>query len=331
MVEEKMVPLDTSGNAVDVDIKEEVNESEVATEESNIREVPAETKEEVKEEVKEEEVKEEEVKEPKDELEEYSAGVKKRIDKLTRKMRESERREEAAIQYAKKVQEENLKLKNRSSETDKLYVSDLSSRIESQIEAAKINLKNAITNGDADAQVNYQREISALTQEEDRVGREKRRLENIKPIVDPSYEGPRNADGTPDRRSYNPNPPPQTPPDKRAVEWADKNSWCGEDQVMTYAAYGVHQQLTEQEGFDPRSDEYYEEIDRRLKKEFPHRFKDSKTGDNSSNLKPVQAVASANRSTKTGRRTVRLTPSQVAIAKKLGVPLEEYAKHVKEA
>ena len=316
MAEEKMIPLDTSGNAVDVDIKEEVNESEVPTEESNIREVPAETKEEVKEEVKEEEVKEE-VKEPKDELEEYSAGVKKRIDKLTRKMRESERREEAAIQYAKKVQDENFKLKNRSSETDKLYVSDLSSRIESQIEAAKINLKNAITNADVDAQVNYQREIATLTQEEDRVGREKRRLENIKPV-----EAPAKVSQT---------PKVQPPPDKRAVEWAEKNSWFGEDQVMTYAAYGIHQQLTEQEGFDPRSDEYYEEIDRRVKKEFPHRFKDSKIGDNSSNLKPVQAVASANRSTKTGRRTVRLTPSQVAIAKKLGVPLEEYAKHVKEA
>ena len=133
------------------------------------------------------------------------------------------------------------------------------------------------------------------------------------------------------RPATQPAPPTQTPPDKRAVEWAEKNSWFGEDQIMTYAAYGLHQQLTEQEGFDPRSDEYYEEIDLRIKKEFPHRFKDSKIGENSSNLKPVQAVASANRSTKTGRRTVRLTPSQVAIAKKLGVPLEEYAKHVKEA
>ena len=322
MVEEKLIPLDTSGNDVEVTLKEEVNESEVGADESNIRVIPVETKE--------EEVKE--TTENKDELEEYSTGVKKRIDKLTRKMRESERRELAAVEYAKNVQDENSKLKNRSSETDKLYVSDLSARIESQIDAAKTNLKNSITNGDVEGQVNYQREIAALTQEEDRVGREKRRLEKIKPIVDPSYDGPRKADGTPDRRSYNPNPPPSPPPpDKRAVEWADKNSWFGEDQIMTYAAYGVHQQLTEQEGFDPRSDEYYEEIDLRLKKEFPHRFKESKIGDNSSNLKPVQAVASANRSTKVGRRTVRLTPSQVAISKKLGVPLEEYAKYVKEA
>ena len=314
MVEEKLIPLDTSGNDVEVTLKEEVNESEVGADESNIRVIPVETKE-------EEEVKETtettETTENKDELEEYSTGVKKRIDKLTRKMRESERREQAAVEYAKNVQEENSKLKTRSSETDKLYVSDLSARIESQIDAAKTNLKNSITNGDVEGQVDYQREIASLTQEEDRVGREKRRLEKIKPVSM--------------RPESLPSPPPQAPPDKRAIEWADKNSWFGEDQIMTYAAYGVHQQLTEQEGFDPRSDEYYEEIDLRLKKEFPHRFKESKIGDNSSNLKPVQAVASANRSTKVGRRTVRLTPSQVAISKKLGVPLEEYAKHVKEA
>ena len=311
MVEEKLIPLDTSGNDVEVTLKEEVNESEVGADESNIRVIPVETKE-------EEEVKETtETTENKDELEEYSTGVKKRIDKLTRKMRESERREQAAVEYAKNVQEENSKLKTRSSETDKLYVSDLSARIESQIDAAKTNLKNSITNGDVEGQVDYQREIASLTQEEDRVGREKRRLEKIKPVSM--------------RPESLPSPPPQAPPDKRAIEWADKNSWFGEDQIMTYAAYGVHQQLTEQEGFDPRSDEYYEEIDLRLKKEFPHRFKESKIGDNSSNLKPVQAVASANRSTKVGRRTVRLTPSQVAISKKLGVPLEEYAKYVKEA
>ena len=312
MAEEKLIPLDTSGNDVEVTLKEEVNESEVTADESNIREIPTEIKE---EETKKEEVKE--TPENKDELEEYSTGVKKRIDKLTRKMRESERREQAAVEYAKNVQDENSKLKNKSSETDKLYVSDLSARIESQIDAAKTNLKNSITNGDVEGQVNYQREIAALTQEEDRVGREKRRLEKVKPVDM--------------RPATQPAPPMKTPPDKRAVEWAEKNSWFGEDQIMTYAAYGVHQQLTEQEGFDPRSDEYYEEIDTRLKKEFPHRFKESKIGDNSSNLKPVQAVASANRSTKVGRRTVRLTPSQVAIAKKLGVPLEEYAKHVKEA
>ena len=313
MAEEKLIPLDTSGNDVEVTLKEEDSKDEVAVEESNIREVP---KEETQIEVQEE--KPEEPKENKDELEEYSATVKKRIDKLTRKMREAERKEQAAIEYAKKVQEENKKLSSRSAQDNKAYVDDLSNRVVAQIDAAKNNLKNAISSGDVDKQVEYQREIASLTQEEDRVRREKVKLEK-----EPVKQQP--APLTTPKQATPP------PPDPRAVKWAEDNSWFGEDQVMTYAAYGLHQQLTEQEGIDPRSDEYYEEIDKRIKKEFPNRFKDSKVEENSSNSKPVQAVASANRSTKTGRKVVRLTPSQVAIAKKLGVPLEEYAKHVKEA
>ena len=313
MAEEKLIPLDTSGNDVEVTLKEEDSKDEVAVEESNIREVP---KEEPQVEVQEEKP-EEEKKENKDELEEYSATVKKRIDKLTRKMREAERKEQAAIEYAKKVQEENKKLTSRSAQENKAYVDDLSNRVTAQIDAAKNNLKNAISSGDVDKQVEYQREIASLTQEEDRVRREKVKLEK-----------------EPVQTQVAPTPTPKTqapPPDPKAVKWAEDNPWFGEDQVMTYAAYGLHQQLTEQEGIDPRSEEYYEEIDKRIRKEFPNRFKDSKVEENSSNGKPVQAVASANRSTKTGRKVVRLTPSQVAIAKKLGVPLEEYAKHVKEA
>ena len=313
MAEEKLIPLDTSGNDVEVTLKEEDSKDEVAVEESNIREVP---KEETQVEVQEEKP-EEEKKENKDELEEYSATVKKRIDKLTRKMREAERKEQAAIEYAKKVQEENKKLTSRSSENNKAYVDDLSNRVTAQIDAAKNNLKNAISSGDVDKQVEYQREIASLTQEEDRVRREKVKLEKEPtkqepaPLTTPKQAAP--------------------PPDQKAVKWAEDNPWFGEYQVMTYAAYGLHQQLTEQEGIDPRSEEYYEEIDKRIRKEFPNRFKESKVEENSSNGKPVQAVASANRSTKTGRKVVRLTPSQVAIAKKLGVPLEEYAKHVNDA
>ena len=315
MAEEKLIPLDTSGNDVEVTLKEEDSKEEVAVEESNIREVP---KEETQVEVQEEKP-EEEKKENKDELEEYSATVKKRIDKLTRKMREAERKEQAAIEYAKKVQEENKKLTSRSAQENKAYVDDLSNRVTAQIDAAKNNLKNAISSGDVDKQVEYQREIASLTQEEDRVRREKVKLEK-----------------EPEQTQTAPTPTPTPkrqapPPDPKAVKWAEDNPWFGEDQVMTYAAYGLHQQLTEQEGIDPRSEEYYEEIDKRMRKEFPNRFKDSKVEENSSNGNPVQAVASANRSTKTGRKVVRLTPSQVAIAKKLGVPLEEYAKHVKEA
>ena len=313
MAEEKLIPLDTSGNDVEVTLKEEDSKDEVAVEESNIREVP---KEETQVEVQEEKP-EEEKKENKDELEEYSATVKKRIDKLTRKMREAERKEQAAIEYAKKVHEENKKLTSRSSENNKAYVDDLSNRVTAQIDAAKNNLKNAISSGDVDKQVEYQREIASLTQEEDRVRREKVKLEKEPVKQDPApLTTPKQA---------------APPPDPKAVKWAEDNPWFGEDQVMTYAAYGLHQQLTEQEGIDPRSEEYYEEIDKRIRKEFPNRFKESKVEENSSNGKPVQAVASANRSTKTGRKVVRLTPSQVAIAKKLGVPLEEYAKHVKEA
>ena len=313
MAEEKLIPLDTSGNDVEITLKEEDSKEDIAVEESNIREVP---KEETQIEVQEE--KPEETKENKDELEEYSATVKKRIDKLTRKMREAERKEQAAIEYAKKVYEENQKLNTRFTNSNSAYVEDITARVTSQIESAKSNLKNAITNGDVDAQVQYQREIAALTQEEDRVRREKIKLEKNKEVRE-----------TPVNTAPSPRPTPK--PDPKAVKWAEDNPWFGEDQVMTYAAYGLHQQLTEQEGIDPRSDEYYEEIDKRIKKEFPNRFKDSKVEENSSNSKPVQAVASANRSTKTGRKVVRLTPSQVAIAKKLGVPLEEYAKHVKEA
>tara|TARA_R100001463_G_C3495786_1_gene218510 strand:+ start:78 stop:1019 length:942 start_codon:yes stop_codon:yes gene_type:complete len=313
MAEEKLIPLDTSGNDVEVTLKEEDGKEEVAVEESNIREVP---KEETQIEVQEE--KPEEPKENKDELEEYSATVKKRIDKLTRKMREAERKEQAAIEYAKKVHEENKKLNTRFENTNVAYVDDITARVNSQLESAKNNLKNAITNGDVDAQVTYQRQIAGLTQEEDRIKREKIKLDSRKEEVSKESPVPPVAKA-----------PPK--PDPKAVKWAEDNPWFGEDQVMTYAAYGLHQQLTDQEGFDPTSDEYYEEIDKRIKKEFPNRFKDSKVEENSSNSKPVQAVASANRSTKTGRKVVRLTPSQVAIAKKLGVPLEEYAKHVKEA
>jgi len=321
MAQEKMVPLDTSGNDVEVTLKEEEKKDEVEVKESNIREIPQEeTSVEVQEETKEEiENKEnKETKENKDELEEYSATVKRRIDKLTRKMRESERREQAAIEYAKKINEENKKLTTQYTSNNAAYIDDLSTRVAAQIDAAKNNLKNAISNGDVDKQVDFQREIAALTQEEDRVRREKLKLEKNKDSKETTISQP-------------PPPPPKPQPDPKALKWAEDNPWFGEDQIMTYAAYGLHQQLTEQEGIDPKSDEYYEEIDKRIKKEFPNRFKDSKVEENSSNGKPVQAVASAVRSTKTGRKVVRLTPSQVAIAKKLGVPLEEYAKHVKEA
>ena len=311
--QDKMVPIDTSGDAVVIELKEEEikQEDKKDGEVEVVQESPEETK-------KEDTSQKQETKD--EELEEYSASVKRRIDKLTRKMREAERREQAAIEYAKKVQEEIKTIKTDKKESDVNYVSTLSTHLESRLKSAQDNLKNAISGGDVDKQVQYQREIAELTGQEDRVKREKTRLEKQVEQKETSASIP------PETPASNVKPPPSP----KAVAWADKNPWFGEDQVMTYAAYGIHQKLIGDEGFDSNSDEYYEEIDKRMKKEFPHKFKSDTNEVQVSNSKPVQTVASANRTTKTGRRTVKLTPSQVAIAKKLGVPLEEYAKHVKE-
>ena len=310
---DKMVPIDTSGEGVEIELKEE-EKKEVESEDIKVEQEEAPVKEEPKKEKKEEEKKEEE-------LEEYSASVKRRIDKLTRKMREAERREQAAIEYAKKVQEDIKAIETKKKEADTSYVADLSNRVAAQIDAAQSNLKNAISAGDVDQQVAYQREIASLTSEEDRIKREKTRLEKLAE----QKETPVNIPQQPQTQKAPPQPSP------KATAWAEKNSWFGEDEVMTYAAYGIHQKLLAEEGYDANSDEYYEEIDKRIKKEFPHKFKDDTNEVQASTRQPVQTVASATRTTKTGRRTVKLTPSQVAIAKKLGVPLEEYAKHVKEA
>jgi len=304
--QDRMVPIDTSGEGVEIELE---NKEEEQKQEPEIK--VEETQAPVKEEPKAKE----------EELEEYSQSVKRRIDKLTRKMREAERREQAAIEYAKKVQQDIKTIESKKKEADTSYVADISNRVTAQIDSAQSNLKNAIAAGDVDQQVAYQREIASLTAEEDRIKREKVRLEKLAEQKETPVNIPQQLQ---DRKS-----PPQ--PSAKATAWADKNSWFGEDEVMTYAAYGIHQKLLGEEGYDANSDEYYEEIDKRIKKEFPHKFKDDTNEVQASTRQPVQTVASATRTTKTGRRTVKLTPSQVAIAKKLGVPLEEYAKHVKEA
>ena len=304
--QDRMVPIDTSGEGVEIELE---NKEEEQKQEPEIK--VEETQAPVKEEPKAKE----------EELEEYSQSVKRRIDKLTRKMREAERREQAAIEYAKKVQQDIKTIESKKKEADTSYVADISNRVTAQIDSAQSNLKNAIAAGDVDQQVAYQREIASLTAEEDRVKREKARLEKLAE----QKETPVNIPQQPQVQKA---PPPPSP---KATAWADKNSWFGEDEVMTYAAYGIHQKLLGEEGYYANSYEYYEEIDKRIKKEFPHKFKDDTTEVQASTRQPVQTVASATRTTKTGRRTVKLTPSQVAIAKKLGVPLEEYAKHVKEA
>ena len=299
-----MVELDTGGDSVDIELKDKENVSKVEETKSEAIEVKENT--EAKEEVK-------------DEREEYSDGVKKRIDRLTYKIREAERREQAAVQFAQKIKEEKDSLEGKFKELDDGYVNEFTGRVQSQLESAKNNLKNAVAKGDIDAQVNANQLLAKLAIEEERI---KATEVQRKATADQAD----NAGQVVQQPVQNNVATPK--PDPRAEAWAEKNEWFGKDETMTYASFGIHKKLVEQEGYDPTSDEYYDEVDKRIRTEFPHKFNDG--GEVQGSNKPVQTVASATRTSRTGRKTVRLTPSQVAIAKKLGVPLEEYAKYVKE-
>jgi hypothetical protein len=299
---DKMVPIDTSGDPVEVELKEDDKKQEAQSTEPEVQVEEAPVQESKKEESKEEE------------LEEYSASVKRRIDKLTRKMREAERREQAAIDYAKKVQEENKNLQSVSRVTSAERVASDEQSLQSTEQLLKTAYQQAITEGDVEKQMEAQQRIAQLAIEKERLNLRKRKVEQeAAKKEEPAQEEPWNDQ---------PQTAPQAQPDPKAQEWAQDNKWFGTDKAMTYTAMSFHDELVN-EGFDVSTDEYYTEIDRRIRKEFPHKFEDQS--------KPRQKVASATRTTATGRRTVKLTPSQVAIAKKLGVPLEEYAKHVKEA
>ena len=291
---DKMVPIDTSGDPVEVELNEEQKEQKVTEPEIQVEET---SKQEGKEE----------------ELEEYSQSVKRRIDKLTRKMREAERREQAAIDYAKKVQEENKNLSVMSQVTSKERVASDEQSLQSTEQLLKTAYTQAVTEGDVEKQVEAQQRIAQLAIEKERLSLRKKKVEQQELQKEKPVEEPWNNQ---------PQAQPQVRPDPKAQDWAEDNKWFGTDKAMTYTAMSFHDELIN-EGFDASSEEYYTEIDRRIRKEFPHKFEDQS--------KPKQKVASATRTTATGRRTVKLTPSQVAIAKKLGVPLEEYAKHVKEA
>ena len=302
---EKLVPIDTSGEAVDVELKEDgVNSVQRENNETPVIEVQEESNETPATENKEEE------------LEEYSVGVKKRIDKLTKKMREAERREQAAIDYAKKIQQENKNLKSFSTITSKERIASDEERLTSNESLLKASLQQAVENSDVEKQVLAQQELAKLAIEQERLKIRKQKQAQAEAVKEePENEQPWESQGGQQQRQ----------PDPKAQEWAEKNKWFGNDKPMTYTAMSFHDEIVS-EGFDVTSDEYYNEIDKRIRKEFPHKFSDG--GEVS---RPRQKVASAVRTSSTGRRTVRLTPSQVAIAKKLGVPLEEYAKHVKEA
>jgi len=297
-----MVELDTSGKSIDVELKpnkKEETETEVVEEKDTTEEVK-ETK--------------------KDEREEYSDGVKKRIDKLTYKIREAERREKEALSFAEQVKKEKDELQGKFDKLDDGYVNEFAGRVKSELETAKVALKQAVSAGDVDAQVAANQALAKLAIEEERIKateeQRKKYEESLKTTGQIGDQPVQNNVTTPTR------------PDPKAEAWAEKNEWFGKDEAMTYASFGIHKKLVEEEGFDPTSDEYYQEIDKRLQTEFPHKFNSG--GEVQEGKQPVQTVASANRTTRSGRKTERLTPSQVAIAKKLGVPLEEYAKYVKE-
>jgi len=253
--------------------------------------------------------------EKKDEVQEYSEGVQKRIAKLTRKMREAERQKEEAIAFAEATNRQKSDLEGRLSKLDKSYTSEFETRVKTNMAAARQALKTAIESQDVEGQIAAQEQIANLTMDGARL--------NAMKAAEASKPEPKEVNVTPQQTRA----PAQTDP--MAEAWASENSWFGNDSAMTYTAFDIHKQLVETEGFDPKSREYYDEVDKRIRVEFPHKF--DKIEDNTTErARPVQNVASAKRSASTGRRkTVKLTPSQVAIAKRLGVPLEDYAKQLK--
>jgi hypothetical protein len=268
-----------------------------------------ETKELIQEEKKTEEVKE---------IDEYGEGVKKRIAKLTKRMRESERQRDEATRYARTVLSDKKSLEERLTKLDTGYVSEMENRITSGLEAAKGRLTTARESGNINDEVDAQKEIAKLGYEEARLAEMKINQEAKKPKEEKS--------GLNQQTNIQQGQPQRPRPDARATEWAGKNQWFGSDNAMTYTAFDMHRKLVEEEGYDPQSEDYYGELDRRIKLEFPHKFGNV----TEQTTKPTQTVASATRNVKrgTGRKTVKLTSSQVAIAKKLNVPLEEYAKQL---
>ena len=311
---EKLVDIDTSGDGADIDIKEETKDEENIEIDTESTDTPE--KSDVKSDVQES--KQEEVEKPQDEkLEEYSDGVKKRISKLTRKWREAERQKDAALDYAKGVETKRKSWESRYKHLDSAYLKDSETRVKSQLDAVKSKLAAAIEGGDTAKQVEAQTELSTLTTDANKIASEKSRRE--------TYE--RETPQAPQYREGMARPMPQSLPqvDEKAETWAEKNKWFGKDKPMTYTAFDHHKDLVDVEGMDPTSDEYYAEINKRMKLDFPHKFD---KGGEVNTTKTFQKVASVKRGVKPGRRTVKLTSSQVQIAKKLGVPLEEYAKQV---
>ena len=313
---EKMVDIDTTGPGAEIEVTEEKKpdqEVEVKNEEVKQDDTkPADTSEKSDEQPVVQDSKPEKKEDEK--LEEYSETVNKRIAKLTKKWREAERQKDAAIDYAKGVEHKRKQWESRYAKLDSTYLKDSETRVKRQLEGVKGKLAAAIEAGDTAKQVEAQAELSALTSDVRTIEAQKiKREEYDKEPRTPAYGG-----GTPEQT------PTLPQVDEKAENWASKNNWFGQDRAMTFTAFEIHKDLVEKEGFDPKSDEYYAEIDKRIKVDFPHKF--GKTSKDTP--KTVQTVASVKRSVKPGRKNVKLTSSQVQIARKLGVPLEEYAKQL---
>ena len=334
---DKTVELDTSGPGANVELPETINEedktfeNEVKKNEANIvyDDQPDNTPEKSDEQpaVRDEKNEGGEVTQKADEeksdkqqdntqaVEEYSEGVKKRIAKLTKKMREAERQKEEALRYAHSVKQERDQFQTQATSLDKNYATEMEGRISSSIAAAQAKLAAARQNEDSKAEVEALTQISQL-------GYEQGKLAELKTQHQMQETAAKEEPVQPTRQ-----PMQQAPArDPKAEAWAEENEWFGKDNAMTYTAFDLHRKLTEEEGMDPQSDDYYKEVDRRIRLEFPHKF--DRPVEEKQTTKPTQNVASATRSTKSGRKQVRLTSSQVAIARKLGVPLEEYAKQL---
>jgi len=300
--DKKMVPIDTSGPDAEVDIEEKKDEAVIEQPEQEKENVEQGTDKTFENE-RETKLEEKETKED-DKLEEYSKGVQARIAKLTRKMREAERREQAAIEYAKGVEQSRQELESRFKKTDSDYLKKFETSIQTGLEAAQQELAAAIQSGDAEAQVKANKRIATLAFENAKLEQAKTNqpVAESKPVTNLNQGGAVTAPQTDDPINMDP----------KAEAWASKNPWFGTDRAMTYTAFEIHKDLTEKEGYDPSSDEYYAEVDKRIKVDFPHKFGNT---DKKQSAEPVQTVASAKRSVKPGRKTVRLTSSQVAIAK----------------
>ena len=334
---DKTVELDTSGPGANVELPETINEedktfeNEVKKNEANITydDQPDNTSEKSNEQpvVRDQKNEGGEVTQKADEeksdkqqdntqaVEEYSEGVKKRIAKLTKKMREAERQKEEALRYAHSVKQERDQFQTQATSLDKNYATEMEGRISSSIAAEQAKLAAARQNEDSKAEVEALTSISQLGYEQGKLAELKTqhqmqetaaKEEPVQPTREPMQQAPAR--------------------DPKAEAWAEENEWFGKDNAMTYTAFDLHRKLTEEEGMDPQSDDYYKEVDRRIRLEFPHKF--DRPVEEKQTTKPTQNVASATRSTKSGRKQVRLTSSQVAIARKLGVPLEEYAKQL---